>query len=183
MQKILMIHEIQEWMLNVDLSEYDVFTFDDGLFSQYRHYKHFLSYDKPMYYFISTDIICPGNIEQNENIISCREAHGMYKKNNKTSYMKWDQIKTLKYNGCFIGGHGHTHLKIEKGMNIGEIYRKIKNECIRMMDEFVINGIKIKSFCFPYNEDIFGYRSTLRGYGIEKFFGKERIAIENINNK
>lgn len=184
MRKILMIHEVHDWMLNIDLSEYDIITFDDGLFSQYKHYKHFLSLGKPLYFFISTDIVCPENVEQDESVVSCREAHERYGRGDKTPYMTWNQIKTLRYNGCIIGGHGHTHLRIKRSGGIQKTYWKVKGDCKRMMDEFVIHGVPIDSFCFPYNEDVFGYRPALKEYGVENFFGDERIPIENIiNNK
>jgi hypothetical protein len=184
--QVLTIHEVEDWMLNIDLSEYDAFTFDDGLFSQYKHYKHFLSYGKPMYFFISTDIVCPKNVEQDESVVSYLEAHRKYEDGDKTPFMTWNQIKTLHNTpNCFIGGHGHTHLRVKKGSRgIQKTYWKIKGECNRMIELFIEHHITIDSFCYPYNEDVFGYKPTLREYGVENFFGSERIDIENIiNNK
>lgn len=182
--RILMIHEVEDWMLDIDLSEYDVITFDDGLFSQYKHYKHFLSFGKPLYFFISTDIVCPPDIEQDESVVTCIEGHRRYEKGDKTPYMTWNQIKTLQYNGCIIGGHGHTHFRVKKGGSIQKNYWRIKGECKRMIETFKDHDIEIDNFCFPYNEDVFGYRPTLKEYGVEYFFGDERIPIENIiNNK
>lgn len=174
-----MIHEVEDWMLDIDLSKYNVITFDDGLFSQYKHYKHFLLFGKPLYFFISTDIVCPEGEEQEENVISCREAHERYRRGNKTSYMTWNQIKTLQYQGCVIGGHGHTHLNFRGGSRgIQKIYWKIKGECKKMVDTFKDHEIEIDSFCFPYNDDVFGYRPLLKEYGVKHFFGGERIPIE-----
>ena len=178
-----MIHEVEEWMLDIDLSEYDVITFDDGLFSQYKHYKHFMSFGKPMYFFISTDIVCPEDVEQDESVVSCREGHRRYEKGDKTPYMTWAQIKTLQHNGCIIGGHGHTHLRVKKGgRGIQKTYWKIKGECKRMVETFKHHEIEVDSFCFPYNDDVFGYRPTLKEYDVKNFFGDERIPIENIIN-
>jgi hypothetical protein len=181
MQRVLMIHEVEDWMLGIDLSEYDVITFDDGLYSQYKHYKHFLQFSKPLYFFISTDIVCHKDVEQDESVVPCREAHERYRRGDITSYMTWEQIKTLQYKGCIIGGHGHTHMRFKSSVKgIQKIYWKIKGECKTMMDTFNQQGISINSFCFPYNEDVFGYRPTLKEYGVKDFFGNERIQIEHM---
>jgi len=176
MQRILMLHEITEEHLKLDISDYDVITFDDGLFSQYKHYKHFLSYGKPMYFFISTDIVCPEGVEQSGESVSSGDAHDNYFNGGDLSdFMKWSQIKEIyETDGCHIGGHGHTHTRFKQEPFI-KAYKIIKRECSQMMDEFDNQGIEIDSFCFPYNEDIFGYRPSLRQRGVELFFGDERV--------
>jgi hypothetical protein len=179
MQKVLMLHSITDEHLKLDLSDYDVFTFDDGLVSQYKHYKHFLSYGKPMHFFISTNIVCPEGVEQNKEVISSGDAHSNYFRDGDLSnFMKWSQIKEI-YNkpNCYIGGHGHNHLRL-KHENFIKAYKVVKVECKTMMDEFNRQGIEIDSFCFPYNEDIFGYRPSLKEHGVIKFFGEERIDVD-----
>lgn len=175
-----MIHEVDDWMLDIDLSEYDILTFDDGLFSQYKHYKHFMSFGKPMYFFISTDIVCPADVEQDESVVPCAQAHERYREGDTTPYMTWKQIKTLQYKGCVIGGHGHTHIRVKNKSSIQKTYWKIKGECRQMLEIFSQHNINIDSFCFPYNQDVFGYRPTLKGYGVNTFFGDERIRIEDM---
>ena len=179
MQRVLMIHTVTEEHLKLDLSEYDVITFDDGLVSQYRHYKHFLSFGKPMYFFISTDIVCPEDVEQSTDNVKSGDAHDNYFNGDDLSdFMKWSQIRQI-YNteNCHIGGHGHTHTRFKQEPFI-KAYKIIKKECELMMDEFDRQGIKIESFCFPYNEDVFGYRPTLKEKGVTKFFGKERHDVD-----
>ena len=177
MEKILMIHEVEDWMLDLDLSEYDIFTFDDGLLSQYKHYTHFLSYGKPMYFFISTDMVCPKSQKQETKTVSCFEALRRYENGDRSCYMTWEQIKEIqKTPNCYIGGHGHKHLRLKKD-SIKKTYWKVKKDCMEMYDAFKKHDITINSFCFPHNEDVFGYRPTLKEYGIEYFFGRERIPI------
>lgn len=174
-----MIHEVHDWMLKLDLSDYDIITFDDGLYSQYNHYKHFLQFGKPLYFFISTGIVCPEDVTQNSDVVSCSDAHALYRdKSDLSSYVKWSQIREI-YNtdNCFIGGHSHLHIRMKR-IPITIRYLLVKDECQLMCGSFTKQNIKIDSFCFPYNEDIFGYRPYLKDKGITKFFGKERIPIE-----
>jgi Polysaccharide deacetylase len=179
--KVLMIHEITEDILKLDLSDFDILTFDDGLFSQYRYYKHFLKFNKPMYFFISTDIVCTDSKIQPINSIQCEIAHDEYfEYESRRYYMTWDQIKEI-YNtdNCFIGGHSHTHPRL-KEKTIHTQYNVVKDEVTKMMNSFIINDIKIDSFCYPYNEEIMFYKSLLNKFDIDKFFGKERIKVEDL---
>ena len=174
--KVVMIHEITPRVLKVDLSKYDIITFDDGLYTQYLHHKHFAKFNKPMYYFISTNIICPETITQKKSPIYCGEAHEEAFKGNFENYMTWTQIKELSslYN---IGGHSHNHPRIQ-GKSLSIQYAVCNFEVTEMLKKFKEHNIKIDSFCFPYNEDIIFYRSLLKEF---KFFGIEREAIELIN--
>lgn len=173
-----MIHEVRSWMLDLDLSNFDVITFDDGLATQYKHYKHFLKFAKPLYFFISTDIICDG--EQDQNVIACAEAHEFSRRYDNRHYMTWEQIKEInKTQNCFIGGHSHTHPRL-KQLGIRQQYTRAKKEVFEMRKEFLKQDIEIKSFCYPYNEEVIGYASELKRIGITEIFGKERIAIEEL---
>jgi len=181
MLKVVMIHEVTDDVLSKDLSDFDIITFDDGLYSQYTNISHFLKYNKPLYFFITTDIVCPLYIEQNKDVVSCSESHRRYREDNdRSNYMKWSQIKEL-YNtdNCFIGGHSHTHPKI-KYKKVVDGYNKAKDECECMMNSFRSHNINISSFCFPFNENFFVYKQLLTREGIDLFFGKERIPVENI---
>jgi peptidoglycan/xylan/chitin deacetylase (PgdA/CDA1 family) len=179
--KILMIHEVRDWMLQLDLSEYDIITFDDGLYTQYLHYKHFLKFKKPLYFFVTTGITASEAEGQDKNVIAAAEAHDRYRDYGMTKhFMKWSQIHEI-YNtpGCYIGGHGHTHIRV-KDMPLPMQLELVANECIEMMNIFQSQEIKIDSFCFPYNDEVIGYAHYLKKFGIDKIFGKERIAIERI---
>lgn len=181
--KILMIHEVEPWMLELDLSEFDIITFDDGLYSQYKNYKHFLKFNKPLYFFISTYIVCEEDEVQNEDTLSCSLSHKLFFENNdKTNYMKWSQIKEI-YNtsNCYIGGHSHRHLRF-KDLPLKEQVNKSALDIFKMMQFFNEHGIKISTFCYPYNEEVIGYVAALRKYNINVFFGNERISIESLKN-
>lgn len=176
--RILEIHEVHDWMLEMDLSGFDFITFDDGLYSQYKNYKHFLKYQVPLYFFISTGIVCEG--EQDKTVISCDEAHEFAKKYDNRYYMTWDQIKEINSNyHCFIGGHSHSHPRLS-GLKLKEQYEIAKQEVHTMQEEFKKHGINVYRFCYPYNEEIIGYKSELKKYGIFDLFGKDRIAIEEL---
>jgi len=171
--KVVMIHEVTDNVLTKDLSSFDIITFDDGLYTQYLHHKHFSQFNKPMYFFISTNIISTKT--QSNNVIYCADAHIKAKDGNFENYMNWKQIIELNllYN---IGGHTHTHPQIKKlplrdQVKIADI--EIKN----MLAQFKTHNITINSFCFPYNEDSIGYRVKMKGF---TFFGNERIAVESI---
>lgn len=179
--KVLMIHEVHDWMLDLDLSDFDEITFDDGLYSQYKHYKHFLKFGKPLKFFISTKIVCPEEVQQNEVVRCCRDSHKLYRENGDLSnYMKWSQLVHINDTKmCHIGGHSHTHpdLRNEK---IFAHYPITKGECEQMIAAFNQKGIKIDSFCYPYNHEALGYKHYLKNYGITYFYGKERTPIEDL---
>lgn len=179
--KVLQIHEVKDWMLKLDLSDFDILTFDDGLFSQYIHHEHFSKFGKPMYFFITSGIVCDDARQQPLCAISCDEAHEEYfRYGSKIYYMTWDQIKEINSKtNYFIGGHSHTH-PILRGMPI-QIQKAIaEEESINMLNEFKNQGIAIHSFCYPYNFEALGYKYYLSKFGINKFFGKERTPIEEL---
>ena len=177
--KTLMIHEIRPWMLRLDLSAFDVITFDDGLYSQYVHYKDFLKFKKPLIFFISSGIICDEDVEQNQEFPTCSESHNSFFVNRDASnYMKWSQIKEMNsVDGVEIGGHGYLHNRL-KHMKIKEMYSFLLQDTTDMMTVFHKQDIDISSFCFPYNEEYMFYRSILTEVGVNNFFGGERIDIE-----
>ena len=179
--KVVMIHEVYDWMLNIDLSDFDVITFDDGLYSQYTNHKHFLKFNKPMHFFISTNIICPEEVFQNKEVFSCRQSHEYYfNYGDLTNYMKWSQIKEIeRTKNCFIGGHSHAHIDLRKSQ-IKDVYNSVRAECELMLKTFKQQNIDITSFAYPYNFNALGYESTLRSKGINQFFGHERTAIEEL---
>lgn len=173
--KVLMIHEIREEFLSFDLSGFDVITFDDGLYSQYKYHSHFAKFNKPMYFFITTDFICKEN--QNKDFISCVEAHKKAFKGDYSNYMTLEQIKelSLKYN---IGSHSKTHSDINKIKDIKEQYKKIKEEVDLSLEFFNLNNIRIDSYCLPYNQNNKLYESYIKSKNL-KIFSSERIEIES----
>ena len=74
MKPILMIHEFKEEFFDLPLEEY-ILTFDDGLYTQYVFLEELKNIKTKKYFFISSDIVCPENIEQNDEYITCNEAH------------------------------------------------------------------------------------------------------------
>jgi len=177
---ILMIHEIRNWMLKLDLSDFDIITFDDGLYSQFVFYEHFLQFNKPMIFFISSGIVCGENEIQSSSFPSCSDAHKKFFNNgDKTNYMKWTQIHLLKNHGCEIGGHGFNHLRL-KNEKIVNIHKKLSEDIDLMIKSFNSNNIKPISFCFPYNKEYVLYKTLLKNKGFINFYGEERIAIESL---
>lgn len=175
--KILLIHQVEEWMLDLDLTSFDIITFDDGLYTQYKFHKEFLQLKKPLYFFISTSIICNGN--QRKTYIKCNEAHDLYFNNGDTShYMTWKQIHELKDNGCIIGGHSDTHPYLNN-MSFTKQLKESYNQSKIMMKKFDAHNINITSFAYPYNFKCAGY-NILKSFGVTQFFGDERIEIETL---
>ncbi|AYF45775.1 polysaccharide deacetylase [Halobacteriovorax sp. BALOs_7] len=181
---IIMIHEVSDWMLEIDLSKY-IITFDDGLYSQYKNLDHFLSFDTEKYFFISTNIVSPKNERQEKEVIPCHIAHQNFFNNGDTSaYMNWEQIRTIdKSANCFIGGHSHSHRDLRGDIKLKELHDHLTQDTELMLKRFKVEGIKINSFCFPYNYEAPLYKEILKQNDINHFFGNERIAIEDIRRE
>jgi len=178
--KVLMVHDIRPEFLELDLSEFDMITFDDGLYSQYLYREHFLKFNKPLVYFISTEIVCPEDKEQIVGI-SCGEAHRKWFCNKDASaYMTWEQIKELNNTpGCKIGGHSHQHLKHDK-KSIVQVYNDLSTDTQLMLNKFKEKDIIISCFAYPYNKKYTMYRTILANHDIDNVYGYERIAIESL---
>jgi hypothetical protein len=179
--KTVMIHHVHDWMLDLDLSKFDLLTFDDGLYSQYKNIKHFAKFNKPMLFFISTGQICQEETFQNEEVISCDRAHELFfDYGDRTNYMKWSQIQEIKeMPNCSIGGHSHSHPYLRNASP--EMQAASANyDIIEMMSEFNKHNIVIDSFCFPYNFEAIGWRHYLKKLNVEKFYGAERTPIEDL---
>lgn len=179
-----MIHEVHDWMLEIDLSKY-IITFDDGLYSQFKNLDHFLNIDTQKYFFISTNIVHEGKDKQNEDIIPCRIAHeNFFKDGDTSSYMSWEQIQTIAASAnCYIGGHSHKHLDLRRHIKIKELHKHLIEDTNEMLNKFKEKGIEINSFCFPYNYEAPLYKEILKKSGIDYFFGRERIAIEELRGE
>lgn len=175
--KVLMIHEVYPEFLDLDLSKFDIITFDDGLYSQFLHYKHFLKFNKPLIFFISSNIIRPLNVKPNNQIIRCAEAHEKAFKGNFENYMSIDEIKEIsKY--AEIGCHGHNHILFKNSI---KDFKNFKEDTLKSLEFFKNLEINIKSFCFPYNQDHYNflYKSYIKSLELE-MYGHERFSIENL---
>ena len=180
LKPVLMIHEVYESMFDLPLEEYTL-TFDDGLYSQFYYFDRFKSIPTEKIYFISSDIICSG--EQSDQFPACREAHRKAFAGNKEDYMTLAQIKELMKDPLVsIGGHSHSHIRLDNYSKIVEKMKHIKNDTelmVKWFEEYL--GFKPSKFCFPYNEDYQGmYSAMLRQYGFTEFYGRERIPIETL---
>lgn len=180
---VLMIHEIRENFFNLDLENY-ILTFDDGLYSQYYFYNRFSEINTKKIYFISTDVICEG--KQSMNFPTCIEAHSKAFKGNKEDYMTLDQIKFLmEQPNVEIGAHSHTHTRLSLFDSLYEKTEYIKKDTETMLEWFEKNlKFKPTKFCFPYNDDFSGmYKSLLKKYNFNEFYGNERLDINQLIEK
>lgn len=176
--KILEIHQVYPCINDIDLSSYDVFTFDDGLYSQYKNIDMFLKYKKPMYFFIS-----PFYIRENQ-----KPSEFMYsdiaQKNaisgNKSAFMSLDEIREIsKIKGVHIGGHSFSH-KYYKNSSVLDIKDSLQ-DFNNMIDFFNVNKIYIDSFCYPYNNYMFSYHQKCKNLNLKEFgIEPKREPIEKI---
>lgn len=178
---VLMIHTIRDEFLNCKLKNH-ILTFDDGLYNHFYYYPKIKKIQTEKIFFISTNIICDGN--QSINFIKSEECHKKAFIGIKEDFMTLKQIKYLsEEENVFIGGHSHFHKNLKVLSKLSDKINHIKQDTELMLDWFHKNlNLFPKKFCFPYNDDLNGlYSSILKSYGISEFYGKERLAIENIN--
>lgn len=169
----VMIHEMWPGM---SIPTDRLLTFDDGLYSQYLYGRHL---PNRKIFFISSNIICDG--PQSSEFVTCVEAHQKAFAGNFENYMTIDQIRELHELGCEIGGHSHSHTRLDTFPHLADKVKHIFDDTDQMIDWFETNlGFKPKSFCFPYNEDLDGlYRGLMKKYGFE-CYGSERINITEL---
>jgi hypothetical protein len=177
---VLMIHEVRETMFSLPLDQY-ILTFDDGLYSQYYYFDKFKSIPTEKIYFISSNIICTGT--QSMEFPMCQEAHKKAFAGNTEDYMTLDQIKELMQDPFVsIGGHSHSHKRLDNYSKIVERIQHIKSDTEAMIEWFEENlGFIPKQFCYPYNNDCQGvYSGILKHYGFTDLYGRERIPVETL---
>jgi len=177
---ILMIHEMNDRMLELDYGN-SVLTFDDGLYSQYVYYQKLKHLPNKKLFFISSGIICNG--AQSAQFPTCSLAHQKAFNGNFEDYMTLDQIRELAKDPTVeIGGHSHSHTRLNKFDSLIEKVNYIKQDTEQMLAWFDSNlQFKPTSFCFPYNEDLNGmYKGLLEKYGFINFYGSERIPVETL---
>lgn len=177
-----MIHDMREEFFDLPLSDY-VLTFDDGLFSQWFYFDKLKNIDTDKYFFISTKFISSGN--QSLNFPCSIEAHNKARAGNYEDFMTVEQIQQIHNTPrCHIGGHGHAHVRLRELSRLTDKIRCIADDTKQMMHTFdSLLGITPTSFCFPYNDSIDGmYPAIVRRFGINTFFGRERISVESLIN-
>lgn len=181
-KKVLMIHEIRDWMFELPLEDY-ILTFDDGLYSQFYYLEELKKINTQKIFFISTNILCPEDQSQSMDFPSCDIAHeDFFSHGVRNNYMKWSQIQKIYHSpNCYIGGHSHNH-NIYKDLGIRELYSQINEDTQTMINEFKKQNLEVTKFCFPYNKKYVLYQEILKNAGFTEFYGDERIAIELLKN-
>ena len=175
-----MIHAVNEDMFSLPLHEY-VLTFDDGLYSQWKYFDRLAEIDTDKLFFISTAFVC----RENETVegVSSSVAHDKARRGIFEDFMTVDQIRQIhKTPRCFIGGHGHSHIRLAELPRLVDRIKVADDDLTQMLVEMKkLVGVTPTSFCFPYNYDIGGmYQALLKRRGITKWYGSERIPIETL---
>lgn len=172
--KILELHQIEEKYLKKDYyKQFDILTFDDGLYSQFYYKDFFKSLNKHLIYFISSGII---NNTNNFTFKDCLDAHNdFFTKNDLSAYMNLKQIEELA-EFAEIGWHTHFHPYLPKFSKIKQM-QIILNE-IKLGSSF-IKKFNCNKFCFPYNYKNNFFLYNLKKIDFNSFFSDERINFES----
>lgn len=176
-KRVLMIHEVGEWLFDLPLQSYTL-TFDDGLYTQYHYLKRLIKIDTDKIFFISTNIVADATTTQSSEYITCDKAHEKYRlADDRSNYMNWEQIKEIDMSPrCSIGGHSHEHMRAPTSA-------QLVSDTSKMSKRFREHGIKTTSFCFPYNKEHNMYRAILQAKGFKEFYGAERTDVNEIRHK
>lgn len=171
--KTLMIHEVTNAILKLDLSNFDILTFDDCLNSQYLNMCHFLKFKKPIYIFL-TATIYNKNTYQNPDPIHCAFAHEHAFRGDFQYYMNLYQIYELQKLGIKLGMHGYEHKYFENFIDF-------KSDFEKCLEWFKMMKLPTNAYCFPYNQDF--KNPIFRKYLLYKrfeVFGTSRIPVESL---
>ena len=178
MKEVLMIHEVYDDLFSrIDLEKYTL-TFDDGLATQWKYFDKLKKVNTEKYFFFSTGIVCQEDSEQDFSFIKCGDAHKyFFETKNAKDYMKISQLKEIKQTeNCFVGCHGHAHIKFRNINNRVERMKLINTDTLVTLESYKkIFNEQPTLFCFPYNWSDDFYIQVLIKYGFKKLFGKERI--------
>lgn len=182
-KQILMIHEVDERLFDLPLSDY-ILTFDDGLYSQYQYIERLSEINTVKIFYISSNILCSG--AQSTEIVSSEEAHRKaFQFGNTENFMTLDQVKHLMtFPQVYVGGHSHSHSDLRR-LKIVERLTHMRKDTEAMIAWFQDNlGFRPSKFCFPYNDNSDGlYDALLKQYGITECHGRERIPVEMLLRK
>lgn len=209
--RIIMIHEIDDNIIKIlkeKSTSTDIFTFDDGLYSNYKYLPELLKFPNTKIFFISTGIIRPEILQPNKQFIKCGDAHrllgnGISGLSNYMSILELQEIDTKT--NCFIGVHGHHHIRIQGKVLPKKLYKfqkeipiSNKKELVQILkkdiDNMFFNYYKIfnkwsQYFCFPYNIENHVYKSLILDYIPSfldtnqtsiKIYGKGRINVNEL---
>ena len=191
MKDVLMIHELSQEMFELPLEDY-ILTFDDGLYTQYKYLEQLKVLNTPKIFFVSSNLVRPLEMAPSDEFIACGKAHKKAfdgsLENNLENYMSWEEILEIhNTENCEIGGHGHDHLKLWDIKSTRDRYNAIATDTKAMVKTFKTKGIKLESFCFPYNYEDPLLSGVIKRNGINNIFGintpylgKQRTAIEKI---
>lgn len=173
MKPILMIHEVAEWIFDLPLQDYTL-TFDDGLYTQYLYFDKINKIDTDKIFFITTGIVATEQTTQTNTFITCSAAHDAFFNTGELKhYMNWSQIKKIAMEPeCSIGGHSHYHNRPNMKTMI--------NDTNLMCDAFKQQELQTDCFCFPYNDECEVYKRVLQKRGFKKFYGSNRIDINDL---
>jgi len=185
MKKVLMIHDVNEDILKLPLSQY-ILTFDDGLYSQFYYWPIIREINTEKIFFITCSYLSDYTIErptfsgEYHRFMNCIDARIDFEKNNeKSQYMSSCELYTIYSEGGIIGGHSYYHKKYEKGMILDLL--EFKHDTEKMVEWFD-KKLKIRTayYCFPFNKEKMLMRNILKKYGFSYFYGNERIPVETL---
>jgi len=204
MKKIIMIHGINDTVMKkiykinneaIEKNEEVIFTFDDGLYTQYKYRKELDKIKFQKLFFISLNIIRESNLKAYSDFILCKDAHDYFFNNYKTDgrkyFMSFEEIKELsEMENNFIGLHGFNHLEIiSRGKYNTPIVKKygkklpiklkknikkfIEIDILRMFKKINSLDPELKVFkpfyCYPYNNENLLSEILLQKYSKEYF--------------
>lgn len=181
-----LVSEIKQILNNENHPHYELFktsefTFDDGLYSQYKYIPELMRINNNVCtIFISTMFICDATSTQYIGI-NAPDAHTQARKGIYNAYVTLDNIKELASIGVNIGNHSHSHHNFtEKQHSIRKIKEIVCSEVSKSTKFFKEHDIFVDSFAYPYNHVVPFYKLLLEKQKITKLYGKERINIEEL---
>ena len=146
-----MIHELSQEMFELPLEDY-ILTFDDGLYTQYKYLEQLKALQTPKIFFVSTNLVRGAGTVPSDEFLYCGKAHEKAFNGNLENYMSWDEILEIhNTDGCVIVGHRHDHLKLWEMKSTRARFNNLTQDTKSMIKTFKNKGIKIDSYCFPYN--------------------------------
>jgi hypothetical protein len=186
MKEVLMIHDVNENILNLPLEDY-ILTFDDGLYSQFYYWPLIRKIDTEKIFFITCWYTSNYSIERPVfngkyyKFMNCVDAKQDFEKSgDKSQYMSICEIYKIYSEGGIIGGHSYFHQR-NYPKSIVETYFRFKYDTEKMMKWFEEKlMIRPIHYCFPFNKEKMLMREILKKYGFSKFYGSERIPVESL---
>lgn len=183
MERVIMIHEVNPEILNTlrtKTTKDDIFTFDDGLYSNYKYLDELLEFPNKKIFFFSTAIVRPEIMQARSEVIHCADAHRIlsnWSKMGLDNYMSLTELKEINTKtNCFIGVHGHKHIEImgsslprslvifneELKENTKELLRVLREDTYNMFSTYLNEfGTLPNDYCYPYNKENFILRAMI----------------------